>query len=112
MDHLDLLLERASNEEYRLLAFRLPPESVLAPGSVFLCTPAESHRALYLDYEGALSRERGEVRRVAEGACCVNCEEPDRVKAHLWPSGAAQGMCIEIRKSAGAAWSLQCENAE
>ncbi len=70
--HFDWLLARedivGSDEDRRLLAFRVAERiDALDPGATFHAQPLEDHRALYLRFEGSLSRGRGAVRRVAEG---------------------------------------------
>ena len=43
------------------------------------------HRRLYLDYEGPVSNNRGQVRRVAWCSCWVNVNEPERISLTLDP---------------------------
>lgn len=38
--------------------------------------PIHDHRAVYLDYEGPVSGDRGRVERVASGACLALTREP------------------------------------
>ncbi len=58
--HLDFLLQSGDS----LLSWRLPVEAKSFPLSA---TPLPRHRLLYLDYEGPLSNQRGQVRRVDAG---------------------------------------------
>lgn len=76
--HWDLLLERAGlDDEHRLAAWSLLALPA-AWSSALQLTPTSAvevvdavalpdHRALYLDYEGPVSGDRGEVTRVAGG---------------------------------------------
>jgi hypothetical protein len=60
--HFDLMLETSAGS--KLATWRLPnwpPKEGDAP------TPLEDHRREYLEFEGAISGNRGEVRRVASG---------------------------------------------
>jgi hypothetical protein len=64
--HYDLMFETESGSA--LKTFRLarwPVEGTIA------ATPLPDHRREYLDYEGAISGGRGNVRRVATGGCIV-----------------------------------------
>ncbi len=81
--HYDLLLELrpGTSEDHRLAAIRLAPASpghsslTLAPGiDIDPAAPCErlpDHRAIYLTYEGAISGNRGDVRRMANGRCII-----------------------------------------
>jgi hypothetical protein len=65
--HFDLLIEDGDH----LATWRCPqsPESSGAKGLV--CDKLGDHRKRYLDYEGPISRDRGEVMRHDEGSCEV-----------------------------------------
>lgn len=60
-DHFDLMLE--TDAESPLLTWRLDrwPDPTTT-------TPLPPHRRAYLDYEGPVSNNRGQVRRVAGGS--------------------------------------------
>lgn len=63
-DHWDFLLEK----DEALTAWRLLADPLAAsPGAVIPAEKLPDHRKLYLSYEGPVSGDRGEVRRVAEG---------------------------------------------
>ena len=73
--HVDLLLE---TDGERLMTWRSPVWP-LEPGTPL--TPLPPHRRIYLTYEGPISGDRGEVRRVAEGAYRVVSTESAPVVA-------------------------------
>ncbi|MFG0314975.1 MAG: hypothetical protein ACF8LL_12440 [Phycisphaerales bacterium] len=65
-DHFDWLIDQPEHtHEHRLITFRTP----LRPDQHhrFEAEKAPDHRAFYLDYQGPLSQDRGEVTRVAQG---------------------------------------------
>ncbi len=91
-DHFDLLLDIA--EDQPLLAWRL--DAFPNPAIV---TPLPAHRRFYLDYEGPVSNNRGEVKRVTSGKCeivaCTAsdwqiCRLSDGVELRLPPRGGKQ----------------------
>src|SRR5438874_1448276 len=78
--HWDLMLE--CGEVLRTWRLAEPPEG-------FAEVPAESsfdHRLIYLDYEGAVSGNRGTVRRWDHGNYGIADEQADRLV--LWFEGA------------------------
>ncbi len=64
--HYDLMYEREPGG--MLATWRLPAWP--PPGSIPV-EPLGDHRRAYLDYEGPVSGDRGNVRRVASGTCRV-----------------------------------------
>lgn len=65
-DHFDWLIDQPEHtHEHRLITFRTPHRPDQQPS--FDAEKAPDHRAFYLDYEGPLSQDRGEVSRVAQG---------------------------------------------
>lgn len=65
-DHFDWLIDQPERtHEHRLITFRTPCRPDQQPQ--FDAEKAPDHRAFYLDYEGPLSEDRGEVTRVAQG---------------------------------------------
>jgi hypothetical protein len=68
--HWDWLIERVTGEE-RVLTFRLEsPWPILddLSADAFRAERLDDHRAMYLEYEGQVSGDRGEVLRVASGS--------------------------------------------
>jgi hypothetical protein len=64
--HFDVMFETAPGSA--LTTFRLP---LWPPAARLAAVPLAEHRAAYLDYEGPVSGNRGEVRRVQSGTCHV-----------------------------------------
>jgi hypothetical protein len=65
------------------------------------------HRLAYLDYEGPVSRDRGEVRRVARGDYELLEQEAGRLRATL--RGDALNGAICLRQQSGDQWTLAAE---
>ncbi len=65
--HLDWMLERDTNDDHRLVTFRLEtrPDELTAHQTTAHRLP--DHRARYLDYQGPLSDARGSLTRLARG---------------------------------------------
>ena len=62
--HYDLMLGDGDS----LATWQLPASPLdLPPGSDMPATRIQPHRSAYLDYEGPVSRGRGEVRRIDRG---------------------------------------------
>jgi hypothetical protein len=76
--HYDLML--AMDDVSPLLTWRLPAWPP-APGTS--ATPLPAHRREYLTYEGSVSGDRGEVRRVAEGPFELVSQQVDRIQIRL-----------------------------
>jgi hypothetical protein len=75
--HWDFLLETGSV----LRAWRLPAEP--APGKSVPAEPNADHRLLYLDYEGPVSGDRGNVRRWDAGTFEWLADDPERIEIVL-----------------------------
>ena len=84
--HWDFLIEKDDHaQSWRLLI--QPVCGVPIPAE-----PLPPHRLLYLDYEGPVSHNRGEVTRVAEGTYQVISEFPDfliRLEGLAWAQFAS-----------------------
>jgi hypothetical protein len=63
--HYDLMLERASD------LFTVELHDALQPGLPQTGRELSPHRKAYLDYEGPLSQDRGEVRAVDRGTLTI-----------------------------------------
>jgi hypothetical protein len=57
--HWDLLLEVPGQETLRTWRLEKPP----APGEIIQAETLPDHRRIYLDYEGPISKGRGEVKQ-------------------------------------------------
>ena len=75
--HWDLMLE--DGRDLRTWALDAPP----TPGVEIFARELPPHRLLYLDYEGSISADRGEVRRIAGGTFEASCWSPGKVAARL-----------------------------
>ena len=75
--HYDLMLER----DAILRTWSLP--TPLAEDRAILANALPDHRMAYLDYEGPVSRERGNVSRVAQGEYAVCHWTDDRIEVEL-----------------------------
>jgi len=75
--HWDFMLEQG--ESLRTWRLSAEPNS---PGEIF-AEPLSNHRLEYLDYEGPVSRDRGEVTQWDRGEYEVIEESPDRLSVQL-----------------------------
>ena len=78
-EHWDLCLERGEV----LLTWRLEREPVDAASLPIAAQSLGDHRKAYLDYEGPLSRDRGDVRRVDGGRLRFEQVTAGRYVVHL-----------------------------
>ena len=91
--HWDLLLELPSdaklraNLEHGLLTFEItaPPSSW---GTPILVRRLPNHRLIYLDFEGEISGDRGEVARIVHGSIRWEIIEPGSLKMLLEPQSS------------------------
>lgn len=81
--HLDWMLERPpGGDRGTLLSFRLRIGTDPLTAQRFVAERIGDHRREYLDYEGPVSGDRGEVRRIASGTCRVE-PGPDPSLLHV-----------------------------
>jgi hypothetical protein len=104
-DHFDLLLEQADAlATWRFLQKDADPR--LAGDEAGLpCRRIADHRKAYLDYEGPVSRGRGEVRRVEAGTWTLSCRETRWLRFEL--SGQTMRGVYELRGDDEDAWTLR-----
>jgi hypothetical protein len=76
--HFDLMYEE--NPDGLLTTWRVPEWPVR---QYVLCTELGVHRHDYLEYEGRVSQDRGEVHRVAAGMCRVETLLTRNVAIHI-----------------------------
>lgn len=79
--HWDFLFQLADVE--RLPTWRLTRNPLLASGRPIAAERIADHRALYLDFEGEISGDRGTVRRVDGGGVTVARFDPTAGELHL-----------------------------
>ncbi|NOS99293.1 MAG: hypothetical protein HOP29_01545 [Phycisphaerales bacterium] len=72
-EHWDLMLETGD----RLATWQLLSAPTGAAACPIECVRIGEHRKLYLDYEGPISRGRGEVRRVDQGTYTLRSRADD-----------------------------------
>ena len=92
--HIDLLISTqpaggVGRDDHCLVAFRLDrPLWEYAVGETCEALRLFDHRARYLSFEGRLSGDRGEVRRVASGRVFPLCLTDDKMTANsTWRIG-------------------------
>jgi hypothetical protein len=93
--HWDLMLERGDG---------LRTWAIDAPIAAGIDLPARAlgdHRSRYLDYEGAISGNRGEVRRLDRGLYTARLWTADRIRIEL--HGAQLWGPAELRRSGAGA---------
>ena len=76
--HYDLLIETAADAPLRSWRCDAWP---LASGA--RVTATLDHRRAYLEYEGAISGNRGQVARVDQGSCCIEVDGSDEFRVQL-----------------------------
>ncbi|MEM7228079.1 MAG: hypothetical protein AAF432_04610 [Planctomycetota bacterium] len=75
--HIDWMLAMDMNDS-PLRTFRLPaPLHVMPADTSMALESLPDHRRAYLEYEGPISGDRGEVKRIATGVWAVSQEAPD-----------------------------------
>jgi hypothetical protein len=98
--HFDLMLEQGDV----LWTWRLP--RLPQPGDVLEAERGFDHRLVYLDYEGAVSGNRGTVIRREQGRFdWLTCEEGSL--AVRLDGGQMQGV-LRLRRENGDRWRIEC----
>ena len=77
--HWDFLVEREVGGALRSWRLEKPPD----PGTPIRAEALPDHRRLYLDYEGPVSGNRGEVKRWDFGVANVLSETPEEIVIEL-----------------------------
>jgi hypothetical protein len=79
-EHWDLMIEQPD----ALATWQLAddPTRTEAPRAI-TATRIGDHRKAYLTYEGPVSQDRGEVRRIEQGACELLCADDSTWLLHL-----------------------------
>lgn len=102
--HWDLMLEQGQAlRTWSLL--ELPAAWQASEGAISVeADKLPDHRLAYLDYEGPVSKGRGEVRRIAHGEFEIEVDEPQilQVRATGGLAGSWQLNCVE-----GDRWRLK-----
>jgi hypothetical protein len=101
-EHWDFMLEQGD----ALATWQCPVNpAVLSAGESITCPRLPDHRLAYLTYEGAVSRNRGEVRRVAQGE--YQCLSTDQHHRQLRLVGREITSLVELRLEKSGEWSLK-----
>ena len=94
-------------DERVLIAFRVSERIDLErTDAIFEGERIEDHRWVYLEYEGRISGDRGEVERVAEGVWTLEEIAPGSIKGEMEWAGASRWR-IEGRPIDSATWVFQ-----
>jgi len=101
--HFDLMLE----DDGKLLTWALP--ELPRAGDDLIATQLPDHRIAYLDYEGPISDDRGEVQRVDEGEF-VWLQRSDELQ-RLELDGRTSPLSIELSRVHDSQWQGRVENA-
>ncbi|MHA7812844.1 MAG: hypothetical protein ACX94C_05565 [Phycisphaerales bacterium] len=81
-DHYDWLIDQPElDTQHRLITFRTAHSPDQA--DAFLAQQAPDHRAMYLDYEGPLSNNRGQVSQVASGHVHIWEQHRDQITCRI-----------------------------
>ena len=79
--HFDLMIDQPEvDSEHRLLSFQCRDRPDLMDSSWFFAKRLPAHRAIYLEYEGAISGNRGFVQQVASGLVEDFCSTSQSLK--------------------------------
>lgn len=104
--HFDLMLEH----DGRLLTWALDEAPrVGEEGSGLPCQRLPDHRVMYLDYEGPVSGDRGEVRRWDRGECELLEQGDQRVRARI--EGERVCATVTLTREQGEQWLAEFREA-
>jgi len=98
--HHDLLIETAHDAPLR--AWRVENWPVVGQAIV---ERLPDHRRVYLEYEGLISGGRGQVKRVDEGTCEIEHDDPVMLIAHV--DGRHGKLKLRLRELNGDRWQLE-----
>ncbi|MHC5024654.1 MAG: hypothetical protein ACYTGG_12235 [Planctomycetota bacterium] len=109
--HVDWLLAPDEAGAEPLVSFRLPDRlDHLTAGRQLDADRIPDHRPLYLDYEGPVSRGRGEVTRLRRGVVRQGEMAGDAWRlevAWLEPGPAAAVQTLHVQRRAGDQWIIK-----
>lgn len=97
--HYDLMYERGPGGPLATWHFPQWPPKGFVP-----VEPLGDHRRAYLDYEGPVSGNRGQVRRIASGTCWPQAAGPGRVSLRLDVPGLPHSY-LSLTASADGTWT-------
>ena len=102
--HYDLMLE----DNGKLVTWAIP--ELPRAGLQTTATKLADHRLAYLDYEGPVSGDRGEVRRVQSGDYLASQWSEVLTTCELRSSG--RSLICELRHKSGEEWSAEFRAAD
>jgi hypothetical protein len=104
--HYDWMVQRSHmGDQAPLATFRVWERLDLAQTTTFEAERLPDHRAAYLDLEGPLSGNRGEVRRLCRGEMTIESDSASRC-AITGILGQAQGRWEGRVRDGGARWEF------
>lgn len=102
--HFDFMFERRAGEMLRTFRIGVWPMEF---GRDQTATELPDHRHDYLTYEGPVSGDRGEVKRVAAGTATVS-EEQDEIQCTLQvETPSMELLTLELRRRSGTIWTIR-----
>lgn len=101
--HYDLMIR----QDQALASWRLDDAPCdLQPGQALPAIRIQDHRLEYLDYEGPVSRQRGEVRRLDRGPCRLLDCHPTQYQVQLEGAIVRGAFRLEQVGPANDAWTF------
>lgn len=101
--HWDLMLE--AGDVLRTWRLSKTPQ----PGQEVVATPLGDHRRAYLEYEGPLSGNRGQVSRWDSGTFAWELHDPDHLRVTL--TGRRLQGVADLRRDIDEKWSFRLEES-
>ena len=101
--HFDLMVDTGE----LLATWKCPRPPETAAESDLSCIRLKDHRRQYLDYEGAVSGDRGEVRRHDQGACVVHRQAPQGWELTFHGHCLVGRFALEPVSAVGSEWCLR-----
>jgi len=114
--HLDWMIERPGAgddpDEHRLITFRCRADPLAHAADARPTRPPwtgdrlPDHRAVYLDYEGPISGDRGSVRRLWSTACEVLEETDHRLRIKIRHPTSTRELGLDLSRRPSGAWAF------
>jgi hypothetical protein len=109
--HIDWMLAREHHADHRVITFRLPDLlETLTMGDAMPAQRLPDHRRAYLQYEGPVSGDRGDVVRLRDGVIesWIGRETDDWRLVVRWNEGKSPPRThhLRVRKAEDGSWSV------
>jgi hypothetical protein len=101
-------LEQSGVETLRTWRLEQPP----APGAVIKAEALPDHRRMYLDYEGPISGNRGEVQRWDSGEYAVLSQTATEIVMRFEGTQTQGEATLQCNESGGWTFKLQADSME